>query len=240
MSFISEGFVKGIELILSLDRDVTTIVFLTLQVALTSVFLSLVVGMPLGLWLSVTSSRAKRPLLALVNTGMGAPPVAVGLLTLLFLSREGPLGGFNLIYTPQAIVIAETLLGIPVVAGLTFSAVSQIPKEIALQALGLGATKLQVIYVMAREARLGTLAAVMAAFGAVISEVGAAMMVGGNIKGQTRILTTAIVTETRTGNFDLAIALGLILFLITLTVNVLLTHLQKKGEGESWLIRTWR
>lgn len=240
MSFIVEGFIKGINLILNLKPDVTEIVILTLEVALASVLLSLLFGIPFGLWLSITSSRIKGFVLTLVNTGMGAPPVVVGLLTFLFISREGPLGDLNLIYTPQAIVIAETLLGIPVVAGLTYSAVSQVQGEVALQAMGLGASKLQVIYILAREARLGTLAALMAAFGAVISEVGAAMMVGGNIKGQTRVLTTAIVTETRTGKFDLAIALGLILFLITLAVNMALTYLQEKGEGESWLLRTWR
>lgn len=240
MSFMVEGFLQAIELIVNLDREVFQIVLLTLKVAFAAVGISLVLGIPFGIWLVISNNRLKSFLLSLVNTGMGAPPVVVGLFVFLLLARKGPFGNLEILFTPTAMIAAEVLLGLPVVAGLTYAAISQVPAEISLQALGLGATRLQAVLILAREARLMTLAAVMAAFGAVISEVGAVMMVGGNIKGHTRTLTTAIVAETRMGKFDMAIALGVILFIITLITNVFLTSMQKKGGEQNWLGRTWR
>jgi tungstate transport system permease protein len=159
---------------------------------------------------------------------MGLPPVVVGLFISIFLWRSGPLGFLELLYTPAAIVIAQFVIAAPIVTGLTLAAVQQIPQKFRLQMLGLGASRLQMIWVVLREARLPMLAAVMAAFGGVISEIGASMMVGGNIRGQTRVLTTATVLESGKGNFDVAIALSLILLAITFLVNWALTWIQQR------------
>jgi tungstate transport system permease protein len=166
--------------------------------------------------------------LALVNTGMGMPPVVVGLVITILLWRTGPLGELRLLYTPTAIVIAQVALSLPIVVGLTAAAIQQLNPRLRLQILALGATRLQYLLLLVREARLPLLAAVMAGFGAVISEVGAAMMVGGNIQGQTRVLTTATVLETSRGNFDLALALGIVLLALVYAVNLLLTWIQQR------------
>lgn len=240
MNALVEGLARGVGLVLSFDREVAAIVSLTLQVAAVSVALSVVLGAPLGAWLAFAGGRARNVALALVNTGMGAPPVVVGLLVFVLLSRNGPLGSLELLYTPAAIAVAQTLIGIPVVAGLVYAALSQVAPEVALQALGLGGTRLRALALVAREARLGTLAALIAVFGAVISEVGAVMIVGGNIRGATRTLTTAIVTETRVGNFALAFALAFILFALSLAANAAFTRLQRGKEVPSWWTRSWR
>jgi tungstate transport system permease protein len=240
MSVLIDGIVHGARLVLTADPDVVGIVALTLEVSVVSVVLSLLLGTPLGIWLSFASGRLRNLLLALVNTGMAAPPVTVGLLVFVLLSRNGPLGAFDLLYTPAAIVIAQTLIGLPVVAGLVYAALSQVPADIALQALGLGASKLDALKLVVREARLGAVAALVAVFGAIISEVGAVMMVGGNIRGETRTLTTAIVTETRMGNFALAFALAIILFLLSFLANLVFTRLQRTGEEVSWWYRSWK
>jgi tungstate transport system permease protein len=166
--------------------------------------------------------------LALVNTGMGMPPVVVGLVITILLWRTGPLGELRLLYTPTAIVIAQVALSLPIVVGLTAAAIQQLNPRLRLQILALGATRLQYLLLLVREARLPLLAAVMAGFGAVISEVGAAMMVGGNIQGQTRVLTTATVLETSRGNFDLALALGIVLLALVYAVNLVLTWIQQR------------
>jgi tungstate transport system permease protein len=165
---------------------------------------------------------------ALVNTGMGLPPVVVGLFVSIFLWRSGPLGVLELLYTPTAIVIAQFIIAAPIVMGLTIAAMQQLNPKLRLQLLGLGASRWQLLWLLMREARLPLLAAVMAGFGGVISEVGASMMVGGNIRGQTRVLTTATVLETGKGNFDLAIALGVILLVLAFAVNYLLTRIQQR------------
>jgi len=163
----------------------------------------------------------------MVNTGMAMPPVVAGLVVAIFLWRSGPLGSLNLIYTPTAIIIAQTLLAAPVVTGLTASALQQLDPRLRLQLLGLGASQFQMVWTLWKEARLPLLAALMAGFGAVISEVGASMMVGGNIKGHTRLLTTAIVMETGRGNFALAIALSVILLAVAFLINFGLTAIQQ-------------
>lgn len=167
---------------------------------------------------------------ALVNTGMGLPPVVVGLFLSILLWRSGPLGGLGWLYTPVAMVLAQALIAWPVVVGLTLAAVQQIPEGFRLQVLGLGASGWQLLWVLARQARLPMLAALMAAFGAAISEVGASLMVGGNLRGQTRVLTTATVLETSQGNFEVAIALSVVLLLVTFLVNWALTWLQQRGR----------
>ncbi len=240
MDFLLQTFISAFKKLVELPPDIIEITLLTGKVALFSTLLSLVFGLPLGIYLYLSGSKFRKFLVVLVNTGMGAPPVAVGLLVFLLFSSRSVFGVLNILYTPAAIIIAETLLGIPVVAGLTFSAFASIPYEKFIQLLGFGANKFQAARVILYEARTGVLAAIIAAFGAVISEVGAALMVGGNIKHQTRILTTSIVLETRTGNYDLAIALALILFAITMLVTYLLTSIQDRKGDLSWHQRLWR
>lgn len=212
------------------EAEIWQITALSLRISLTATGLSLLLGLPLGTWLALGRFRGQTFLLSLINTGMGLPPVVVGLVVAMLLWRSGPLGGLNLIYTPTAIVIAQTLIALPVVTGLTASALQQLDVRLQWQLAGLGASRVQMVLVLWREARLPILAALMAGFGAVISEVGASMMVGGNIKGQTRVLTTAIVLETSRGAFDRALALGALLLGLTFLVNWGLTLLQQRGR----------
>jgi len=215
-------------LLIGLDREVLAITWLSLQVAGTSTGLALIVGIPLGTLIALARFPARALVISLVNTGMGLPPVVVGLFVSIFLWRSGPLGFLELLYTPTAIVIAQLVIAAPIVTGLTLAAVQQIPPQFRLQMVAIGASRAQLLWLLVREARLPMLAAVMAGFGGVVSEIGASMMVGGNIRGQTRVLTTATVMETGKGNFDVAIALSLILLAVTFLVNYLLTALQQR------------
>jgi tungstate transport system permease protein len=193
-------------------------------------FLSVVAGIPAGVGLALARFPGRGLLVTLVNAGMGLPPVVVGLFVSIFLWRSGPLGGFELLYTPAAIVIAQFVIAAPIVTGLTVAAMQQLNPKLRLQFMGLGASRGQVLWLLMREARLPLLAAVMAGFGGVISEVGASMMVGGNLLGQTRVLTTATVLETGKGNFDIAIALSVILLALVFGVTYLLTWIQQRGR----------
>lgn len=211
------------------NAEVFQITLLSLQISGLATLLSLVLGLPLGTWLALSDFRGRAFLLSLINTGMGLPPVVVGLFVAMLLWRSGPLGNLNLIYTPTAIVIAQVIIAAPVVSGLTTAALQSLDPRLRFQLLGLGASRLQMIWELWREARLPLLAALMAGFGAVISEIGASMMVGGNIRYQTRVLTTAIVLETSKGNFEMASGLAILLLVITFLINWALTHLQQKG-----------
>ena len=230
MELIWEGLKQAAWLVLSGDREVLAITGLSLRVSLTATAISLLLGIPAGTALGLAAFPGRRLAIALVNTGMGLPPVVVGLLVSLFLWRSGPLGFLEILYTPAAMIIAQVCLAAPIVAGLTLAALQQLNPMLRLQLLGLGASRLQVTLLLLREARLPLLAAVMAGFGAVISEVGASLMVGGNIRGQTRVLTTATVLETGKGNFDVAIALSAILLLLTFLVNWALTWIQQPSR----------
>jgi len=212
--------------------ELLQITLLSLQISGLATLISLGLGLPLGTLLALGNFPARAVFLSLVNTGMGLPPVVVGLLTALLLWRSGPLGGLQLIYTPAAIVVAQVLISFPVVTGLTASALQALEPRLRLQALGLGASSWQMVWLLWREARLPLLAALMAGFGSVISEVGASMMVGGNIRHQTRVLTTAIVLETGKGNFGLALGLGGLLLFITFLVNWALTVVQQRGRRD--------
>jgi tungstate transport system permease protein len=192
--------------------------------------ISLLIGLPFGTWLALRKFSGQGCVLSLINTGMAFPPVVIGLWVSILLWRSGPFGDLRLIYTPTAIVIAQTIISAPVVTGLTVAALQQLNPSLRLQLLGLGATPWQMTVALWREARLPLLAALMAGFGSVISEVGASMMVGGNIRHQTRVLTTAIVLETNSGQFATALALGFILLLIAYLVNYGLTMFQQKGS----------
>ena len=227
MELIWDGLVRAVGLMWSGDPEVLGITWLSLKLSATATLLSLVVGIPLGTLLALIRFPGRRLAIALVNTGMGLPPVVVGLFISILLWRSGPLGALELLYTPSAIVLAQFVIAAPLVIGLTLAAVQQIPERFRLQMQALGASRGQLLWVLVREARLGLLAALMAGFGAVISEVGASLMVGGNIRGQTRVLTTATVLETGKGNFDVAIALSVILLGLTFLVNWVLTVLQQ-------------
>ena len=239
MDILLEGAKQAAILLLKGDPEVWHIVWLSFFVSGTAVLISLLIGAPFGIFLALARFPGRRFLVTLVNTGMGLPPVVAGLFVVLLLWRSGPLGFFELLYTPQAMIIAQVLIASPIIVGLTLAAIQQVDPKLGLQALSLGASKLQMVLALAREARLSTLAAVMAGFGGVISEVGAVMMVGGNIKNQTRVLTTATVMETRQGHFALAIALSIILLGLAFLINLCLTYLQQKG-AHRWASQRWR
>ena len=210
--------------------EVLQITILSLQISALATGISLFIGLPLGTLLALKKFPGRSFFLSIVNTGMGLPPVVVGLFVAMMLWRSGPFGDLQLIYTPMAIIIAQTVISAPVVTGLTAAALQSLDPRLRLQLYGLGASRLQMVWSLWREARLPLLAALMAGFGSVISEVGASMMVGGNIRNQTRVLTTAIVLETSKGNFDMAIALGVLLLAITFLVNWALTWIQQRGK----------
>src|SRR5213594_4173268 len=213
------------------DPEVWGITLLSLQVSALATLISLLIGLPFGTWLALGSFPGRSMLLSVINTGMALPPVVVGLVVAIMLWRSGPLGNLRLIYTPVAIIIAQTIIAAPVVTGLTAAALEALDPRLQQQLLGLGASRGQMVWNLWREARLPLLAALMAGFGSVISEVGASMMVGGNIKGQTRVLTTAIVLETSKGEFDVAIALSLLLLALVFLVNWALTSIQQRRAG---------
>ena len=229
---ISEGFAQAFRMLCTLDAEITEVVVMTIQVSGTATVCSVLFGIPLGLWLALREFRGKQFFSGLLNFGMGLPPVVVGLLVSLCLWRYGPFGDYGLMYTPVAMIIAQTIIATPIIAGLSFSSILSINPKLRLQLISLGATPWQASRLLIREARLGLMAAVIAGFGRVISEVGASMMVGGNIKGQTRVLTTATVMEVGKGNYDTAIAVSIILLIGAFAVVMLLTWLQHGGKSE--------
>ena len=212
-----------------MNIEILQITLLSLQISAIATGLSLIIGLPFGTLLALGKFPGRSFLLSLVNTGMGLPPVVVGLFVAMMLWRSGPLGDLRLIYTPTAIIIAQVVISFPVVTGLTAASLQALDPRLILQLYGLGASRIQMIWMLWREARLPLLAALMAGFGSVISEVGASMMVGGNIRYQTRVLTTAIVLETSKGDFDKAIGLAVLLLVITFLINWALTWIQQRG-----------
>ncbi|MDQ5987536.1 MAG: tungstate transport system permease protein [Syntrophus sp. SKADARSKE-3] len=228
MDLIIEGIQKAILLIITLDAEVMGITGLSLAVSGAATLISLLIGISVGMAIALIEFPGKRFVISLINTGMGLPPVVVGLFVSIFLWRNGPFGFLEILYTPLAIVIAQAIIATPIVMGITLAAIQHLPKNLRLQILSLGATRPQMVLILMKEARLPLLAAVMAGFGGVISEVGASIIVGGNIKGYTRVLTTATVMETGKGNFDMAIALSIILLLLAFTVNSILTQIQQR------------
>ncbi|MGO8988046.1 MAG: ABC transporter permease [bacterium] len=228
MDLILEGIKKAFWLLITFDPEVMGITLLSLEVSGIATLVSLLIGISTGVAVALSRFIGKRMVVSLINTGMGLPPVVVGLFVTLFLWRNGPLGFLEILYTPTAMVIAQTIIATPIVMGITLAAIQQLPQKLRLQILSLGATRLQMVWILIKEAKLPLLAAVMAGFGGVISEVGASIMVGGNIKGYSRVLTTATVLETSRGNFDVAIALGIILLLLAYFVNLILTQIQQR------------
>jgi len=230
VELIWQGLIKAVELVAGFDREVWSITWLSLRISASATFISLLFGIPLGIALALNHFPGRSLIIALVNTGMGLPPVVVGLFISLLLWRSGPLGFLDIIYSPTAMIIAQVVIACPIVAGLTLASFQSINPMLGLQLVGIGASKSQQLWLLCKEARLPLLAAVMAGFGGVISEVGASMMVGGNIRGQTRVLTTATVLETGKGNFDIAIALSVILLSLTFAINFFLTRIQQREQ----------
>jgi tungstate transport system permease protein len=219
---------EAIRLIFSGDSALWEIVRLTLLVSGSALLLAALLGIPSGAWLGLRQFRGERWLKSVIYTGMGFPPVVVGLVVFLLLSRQGILGPLGWLFTPQAMILAQTVLALPLVMGVTMTAVHAVRPELRLQLRALGATEGQVMRTVLSEARFGVIVGLVAGFGAAVSEVGAVMLVGGNIEGKTRVMTTAIVLETRQGNFELALALGVILLSLAFMANLVAVRLQKE------------
>ena len=227
MNDLAQGLAEALRLLGRGDPELWSIIARTLAISGAATVLAMVAGVPLGYALARGRFPGRTALLAMVNTGMGMPPVVVGLVVWLLLTRSGPLGGLDLIYTRRAMVLAQLVIATPLVIGFTAASVQALPPQLPDLLSSLGAGRLRALWILSREAKLGLLAAVMAGFGAIVSEVGASMTVGGNLRGSTRVLTTAIVTETSRGNLPVALALGLVLLLLAFLVNLLLTALQQ-------------
>lgn len=228
MDLIVQGIKQAFFLITTLDPEVMEITLLSLKISGTATLISLLIGVATGTVVALTRFPGRNFVVSLINTGMGVPPVVVGLFVMIFLWRNGPLGFLEILYTPTAIILAQTIIATPIVTGISLAAMQQLPQNLRLQILALGANRFQMIWLLIREARLPLLAAVMAGFGGVISEVGASIMVGGNIKGYSRVLTTATVMESGRGNFDIAIALSIILLLLAYVITLVLTQIQQR------------
>ena len=231
MDVLLEGVRQACSLLLGGDREILGVLWLSLQVSSAATLIALLLGIPAGAFLALTQFPGRTVVVSAVNTGMGLPPVVVGLFVTILLWRSGPLGGWEILYTPAAIILAQAVIAAPIVTGITLAAVQNVPAKFRLQLIALGASRPQMVWVTLREARLPMLAAVMAGFGGVISEIGASLMVGGNIKGQTRTLTTAMVLETGKGNFEVAIALSILLLALVFGINWALTVIQQRGPA---------
>jgi tungstate transport system permease protein len=230
---IVAGLVKAVQLILTGDPTVLQITFLSIAVSGTATLLGALIGIPTGAAISLKQFRGKSAVVQVVNTLTGLPPVVVGLILYLLLSNSGPLGFLKLLYTPQAMILAQLLMVVPITTSITISSVSSIDPEVREAATSLGAGPLSETMIVLNEARLGLLTSVVVGFGSAISEVGAIMMVGGNLLGYTRALTTAIVLLTNQGEFAEAIALGIVLLSLAFVVNIVLTLLRSRFAGTS-------
>jgi tungstate transport system permease protein len=231
MDFLAEGFRRALALLFTGDAEVFGIAFLTLKVAVIATVIACGIGLPLGYLLATRRFWGRRAALTVVNTALAFPTVVVGLLLYGMLSRRGPLGGLGWLYTWQAIVVGDVLLALPIAAALSAAAVQGVDPRIRRTAETLGAGRWRTAWTVAREARFALAAVITAAFGQVVAEIGAAMIVGGNIRGSTRTLTTAVALSTSQGDFGLALALGLVLLALALLVNVVLQLFQGKGNA---------
>jgi len=228
MDLILEGLITAFKLLMALDPEVLSITWLSLKVSGIATLISVGIGISCGMIVALTRFPGKKFVVSVVNTGMGLPPVVVGLFVTVFLWRNGPFGFLDILYTPTAIIIAQAVIATPIVMGISIAALQNLPAKMRLQILSLGATRMQMVMILVKEARLPLMAAVMAGFGGVISEVGASIMVGGNITGYSRVLTTATVMETGKGEFATAFALSIILLLLVFIVNYLFTLIQQR------------
>ncbi|AIH04089.1 ABC transporter permease [Thermodesulfobacterium commune] len=228
MDFLIEAFKQAFFLIVNLDRELLEIILLSLKVSLSAILLASFFGVPFGAFLGMKDFPGKSLVIIFFNTGMGLPPVVVGLFLYMLFSRSGPLGFLNLLYTPTAMVIAQFILAFPIVASISQASVRKVSPIIKLTAKTLGATPFQITLTLIKEARYGIFTGILGGLGRVMAEVGAILIVGGNIAGYTRVMTTTIALETDKGNFELALALGIILLSISFLINLLLYYIQKK------------
>ncbi len=233
MDVLGDGFSDALRLLVTGDEQAWSITALTLRISLTATAIALCIGLPLGAAIALGRFPGRRIVLAMANTGLGLPPVVVGLFVTVVLWRNGPLGSLGLLYTPTAMILAQALIATPIITALVVAALVQVDPDFLPQMRGLGAGRVRAFLAMLDEVRLPLLAATMAGFGAVISEVGAAQMVGGNVAGETRVLTTAAVLATSRGQFALAIAFGLILLAIAFAVNLVLVLAQQPSHGRA-------
>lgn len=225
-----QGLLEAARLLFRGDPEVLEVIFRTLHVSGTATLIGLLIGLPLGTFLALASFPGRKLVVSIVNLGMGLPPVVVGLSVWLTLGRYGPLGVLGLLYSPTAMIVAQVIIAAPIITGFTIAAIQSLNPKIRLQILALGASRLQLLWLLLREARLGLLAAVIAGFGGAISEVGASMMVGGNLKGSTAVLTTSIVLEVGKGRWEIATALSIILLLLAFGITAVLTTAQQRGR----------
>ena len=230
MQLFSDAWREGWAMLTAGSVDVWTIVFTSVRVSGTATLIALVIGLPVGLLVGTKRFIGRRAALVIFNAGMGLPPVVVGLIVAMTLSRRGPLGDLGLLYSQQAMVIAQVVIAIPIVIAITAASVAAVPRELILQARSLGAGRWRRSILTLSEARMGLIAAVAGGFGAIISEVGAVQMVGGNLEGDTRVMTTGIMQFTRMGRYGEALALAAILMAIVVFVNVILTGLQTSAD----------
>ena len=228
MNEILNGLIQAIYLIATLDPEVIGITLRTLEISLSATIIGALIAVPFGALIHFKKFRGKRSIINLVQTLYSLPTVLVGLLIFLLLSNEGPLGSLNLLFTPGGMIIGQTFLILPIIIGFTITALNGVKGEIKDLALSLGASEFQTIYTVMQEAKYALYAAIILGFGRAISEVGVALMIGGNIRGFTRVITTTMSLETSKGNIELSIALGMILLMIALTINLMLNHFQEK------------
>jgi tungstate transport system permease protein len=231
MDSLLTGFIQAFSLIVHVNSELFSIIFLSLKVSGLALLFATILGLPFGAIVGLKKFPGRAITVSLMNTFMGLPPVVVGLFVYLVLSRRGPLGFLSLLYTPSAMIIAQTILAVPIVTALCYSAIVSVDPIIRQAARTLGATPLQETAALIREARYGILSAIIAAFGRVSAEVGSILIVGGNIAGYTRVMTTTIALETDKGNFELALALGIILILLSFIINAALHWVQKRGTA---------
>ena len=232
MSRLLEGVYEAFQLIVSFDPELIQIVLLSLRISITAIIIATLIGVPVGAILGLKPEKKTRLLNKIIFTFMGMPPVVAGLIIYLFLSRQGPLGILGLLYSPTAMVIAQVFLASPIVMGLTMVGIRAKGSEIEETARSLGANSALATWTVIRESRIAILGAIITGFSRVVAEVGAVMIVGGNIAGRTRVMTTAIVLETRRGNFELAIGLGIILLALSFIINSILYNIQKGGKSD--------
>lgn len=231
MDFILNSITKAFELIVNLNPELLGIVFLSVKVSGLAVIISSVIGLLIALGLNIKEFPGKHFIVTANNTLMGLPPVVVGLVIYLMMSRSGPLGFLNLLYTPAVMVVAQVILAVPIIAGLSYAAVASADPSIKFTAITLGATPFQAAIKTMKQVRYAILASVLAGFGRIVAEVGAVLIVGGNIAGYTRVMTTAIALEADKGDFELAVALGMILLFLSFLLNGTLFYFQKKEAG---------
>ena len=236
MEIIWEGLKEAIVKIFTGNREIYTILLLTIKISGISLLFSVFFGIPLGVSIGINKFPGKKLVIALINTGMSIPPVAVGLFLALIFWRSGPLGFLEIMYTPTAMIISQIIIATPIITGITISSVQQVSPNLIIQAKSLGTNKIQLLWLLIKEIKLGVLVALSAGFGRAISEVGAVLIIGANIEGKTRVLTTATLQMVRIGKFDSAIALVAILLFLSFGINIIITIIQYK-ERFVWMTR---